>query len=194
MDMGTSTGSDAFIYVILGIFFLIIILCIRMFVVTSRVKKQGKINKQRLKESGVINITYGSHMAGLPLAEGTFCNIHEYCDKFIFKATGGEFTLAKDKVTDVTVKTDAEITSQYVSSVGGAVAGAVLFGPLGAIVGGRAKKKKSKTVYRYLIFTYLKGDSVDYISFDVTAAYGEAIKMCTSFRSNHISARISVDL
>lgn len=45
------------------------------------------------------------------------------------------------------IKTDKEIQQQYVSSVGGAVGGAVLFGPLGAITGGRAKKKTVKEVY-----------------------------------------------
>ncbi|MEH2944892.1 hypothetical protein VSQ32_19130 [Lachnospiraceae bacterium KK002] len=57
------------------------------------------------------------------------------------------FELEKSKITDMCIKTDKEIQQQYVSSVGGAVGGAVLFGPLGAITGGRAKKKTVKEVY-----------------------------------------------
>ena len=38
--------------------------------------------------------------------------------------------------------TNEQISKQAVSSAGGAVAGAVLFGPLGAIIGGRAKGVK----------------------------------------------------
>lgn len=192
--MGTSNGSDITFYVVMGILFLIIIFCIRMIIVTSKIKKQGKINRQKLKESGVIHMTGGSHMAGLPLAEGTYCNIHEYADKFIFKAGGSDFTLVKDKITDISVKTDEEITSHYVSSIGGAVAGGVLFGPLGAIVGGRTKKKKDKTVYRYLIFTYLKEETVDYISFDVTTTFAGALRICTEFKTGTGSAKVSVDL
>lgn len=45
---------------------------------------------------------------------------------------------------------------------------------LGAIVGVRAKEKKSTTVKEYLIFTYLKEDKVDYISFDVTTSWFKA--------------------
>lgn len=57
----------------------------------------------------------------------------------------------------------------YTSSISGAVGGAILFGPLGAMVGGRAKQKTSKVVTYYLVVTY-QGDNEDikYISFEVT--------------------------
>lgn len=181
-------------FIAMGLLLLIAICSIRMAIITSKAKKQGKINREKLKESGVINMAFGDHMAGLPLAEGTFCNIHEYDDKFVFIAGGSDFTLEKNKITDVAVKTDEEITKQYVSSIGGAVAGAVLFGPLGAMVGGRTKTKKSRTAYQYLILTYLKGDLVDYVSFDVTKAGGKAYRFCESFRSGPASAKVSISL
>lgn len=193
--MGQSTVGEMLpLLIIIGVLFLLIIFCIRMIILTSKAKAQGKRQRKELMDSGVVNMTVGKHMAGLPLSEGTFCNIHEYSDKIVFLSNGSDFTLVKEKITDISIKTDAEITSQYVSSVGGAVAGAVLFGPLGAIVGGRAKQKKSKTVYRYLIFTYTKDESVDYISFDVSTTFSQAMKICSSFKNGSVSANVSVNL
>ena len=55
------------------------------------------------------------------------------------------FKLLKEKITDVTMTNDIEIQKNNVSSIGGAVSGAILFGALGAIIGGRAKNKKVKS-------------------------------------------------
>lgn len=197
--MDTPTGQSTIgellpFLIVIGICLLFSIFCIRMFVVTSKAKAQAKKQRGDLISSGVVNMALGSHMAGLPLPEGTLCNIYEYSDKYVMKANGSDFSLAKEKIIDLSIKTDAEITSQYVSSVGGAVAGAVLFGPLGAIVGGRAKQKKDRTIYNYLIFTFKKDESVDYISFDVTKTYMRAAKLCNSFKNSQNLARVSINL
>lgn len=108
-----------------------------------------------------------AHAAGLPLAEGTKCTV--FFDRESIKASGGGtiFSLENARVADVEIKTDKEIQTAYVSSVGGAIGGAVLFGALGAMVGGRAKEKKTETVSFYLIITYSKDEQIDYISFQV---------------------------
>lgn len=125
---------------------------------------------ERSKKQNQTNHLKAVHVAGLPLAENADCVIGIELDKFSFKGGGNEFELSYDKVTGFDVKTDEEIQSQRVSSVGGAVGGALLFGPLGAIVGGRAKTKKTKTLSYYIIFTYLKEDHVEYISFEISAS------------------------
>ena len=66
--------------------------------------------------------------------------------------------------------TPQEIQTQYVSSVGGAIAGGILLGPIGAALGGSAQKKKTKIVRQYLIFAYQADAEVKYIVFDVTSA------------------------
>lgn len=193
--MGQSTVGEMLPYlIIIGILFLICIFCVRMIVVTSRQKRKVKKRNKELMASGVINIASGNLMAGLPLAEGTLCDIYEYGDKVLFKASGSDFNLDKEKITDIDIKTDQEITSQYVSSIGGAVAGAFLFGTLGAMVGGRAKQKKTRKISQYLIFTYLKDGSVDYISFDVTVNYFQAFKISDKFKNGSSAATFSVDL
>ncbi len=109
---------------------------------TRRIKAEWKKRIDHEK-----TIVYCKHQIGLPLAEGANCEVwhDEDEDKVVIASSGNAFNLAFSKVTDITIKTDEEIQKAYVSSIGGAVGGAVLFGTLGAMVGGRAKEKESKT-------------------------------------------------
>ncbi|MFA9376226.1 MAG: hypothetical protein ACERKZ_05655 [Lachnotalea sp.] len=107
--------------------------------------------------------------AGLPLPEATLCQVY-YCDDRIeIDGNGINFILPFDKIQDISIKTNLEITKNYVSSAGGAVAGAVLFGAVGAVIGGRVKTKTDKNITSYLIITYMDDtNEVKYIGFDVT--------------------------
>lgn len=99
-----------------------------------------------------------------------------------------KFELEKNKITDMCIKTDREIEQQYVSSVGGAVGGAVLFGAVGAIIGGRAKKKTVKNeIHNYFIITYQSPD-IKYIGFEpIGYATASANLYIDEFKKNHIS-------
>lgn len=109
------------------------------------------------------------HMAGLPISEGSEVFVYRCEEKVIFERNQDIFELEASNMKDVLIKTDTEIHKSYVSSVGGAVGGYMLFGPLGAMVGGRAKEKKSTSTEKYLIFDYINKDgNRDFISFEVT--------------------------
>lgn len=139
----------------------------------TKVKPKKKSKKQErqdyLASQGITANVVLPHAAGLPIPEGVQCEISSYPNKIAIVGNGLEFNLDKERITDVCVKTDVEIQKQYVSSVGGAIGGAILFGGLGAVVGGRAKEKKSKTTTYYLIFTYTKDGDVNYASFETIA-------------------------
>lgn len=95
------------------------------------------------------------------------------------------FELEKLKITDMCIKTDVEIQQQYVSSVGGAVGGAILFGALGAMIGGRAKKKVvNRKMRHYLIITY-QSDEIKYIGFDINYAMRSAKSYIEDFKNNY---------
>lgn len=113
----------------------------------------------------------GTHVVGLPLIEGAKCNLTLDDEDIIISSNNNSFKVNYKKITDICTRTSEEIQKQYVSSVGGAIGGAVVFGPLGAIVGGRAKKKKIKTKEHYLIITYKKDDTLDYISFQISSSF-----------------------
>lgn len=108
------------------------------------------------------------HMAGLPIAEGAEIFVYRCKDKIIFERNQDTIELDISKVRDILIKTDVEIQKSYVSSAGGAVGGYVLFGALGAMIGGRTKEKTSTITEKYLIFAYEKGNELDYISMEVT--------------------------
>ncbi len=135
----------------------------------NKPEKQIKIpgSKLHMEKYGAINSIKAKHMAGLPVAEGAECFLYLCNSKIIFFRNETEYSLSFEKITDTLIKTDAEIHQAYVSSIGGAVGGAVLFGPLGAMIGGRAKKKESRTFKYYLIFAYDKDEGTDFISFEI---------------------------
>lgn len=109
-------------------------------------------------------------VGGLDLAAGSICSAVCSPESISFSASGQTFTLSPEKLIDVSVMTPQEIQTQYVSSVGGAIAGGILLGPIGAALGGSAQKKKTKIVRQYLIFAYQADSEVKYIVFDVTSA------------------------
>lgn len=125
-------------------------------------------------------------LAGLNVPENTVCTIY-LCDKcFNFIVNGVTFSLDFNKITDVSFKTNKEIQQQYVSSAGGAIAGAALLGPLGALIGGRNKRKTTRKITQCLIFTYLKDENISYLAFDVSNSFkiGKAKKIRKFFKSN----------
>lgn len=109
-------------------------------------------------------------VGGLDLAAGSICSAVCSPGSISFSASGQTFTLSPEKLIDVSVMTPQEIQTQYVSSVGGAIAGGILLGPIGAALGGSAQKKKTKIIRQYLIFAYQADAEVKYIVFDVTSA------------------------
>lgn len=102
------------------------------------------------------------------MATGTQVTVTVFADKVKFEGSGTQINLERSRITDANIKTEKEIQTHVVSSAGGAVAGGALLGALGAAIGGRAKTKKTIEISYFLIFTYIKDDSVDYIAFDVT--------------------------
>ena len=74
-----------------------------------------------------------------------------------------------------------------VSNPGGAIAGAIMFGTLGAIIGGREKSKTKKKISSYLIITYINNqEELTYIGFDATNNFsvGKIVKEFQELNTN----------
>lgn len=170
-------------WIIIVIFvFIVVIAILKQFDVLSYEQKEKRENKkQELQAEECVSLR---HVAGLPLAENCMCNLYLCKDKIVIESEGATFNLLKEKLIDVNLKTETEIRKAYVSSVGGAVGGALLFGPLGAMIGGRTKEKEDKTEKQFLIFTYLKDNQNQYISFEITREFSKALKFIKDFRDN----------
>ena len=194
--IGKSTiGEMLPFFIVIGVLTLFIIFCVRMFVVTSKAKKEGKKEMKNLKNQGLSVYAAFHHVNGLPLAENLLCEVFSYPDRIEFKAGTTNIKLAREKITDMCLKFDTEIQNQAVSSIGGAIAGGVMFGTLGAIIGGRAKNKKVKTTTQYLIITYTgEQGELKYIGFDIKNNPPSAAKLVKEFRELNTNSGVQIEL
>lgn len=175
------TGRYLFveIIVILGI----LVFSIVMFTLTSIQRANGNLKGMK-KEEGFICGGILKHTIGLPIAEGVNCKVLYFKDRLEIRFNNMKFLLDINKILDICLKTDKEIQSQYVSSAGGAVGGALLFGPVGALIGGRTKEKKITKTTTYLIITY-EDNGVKYMGFDVKDLITCANKFVYTFRNSN---------
>lgn len=108
-------------------------------------------------------------LAGLPLVEGVNCVVYCLRKGIVIESSGQQFTLARDRLIDISVMSKTKIQEQYVPDVGGAVAGGMALGPLGALLGGGADRKTISHTSYFLVITYTNADGkIDYLVFDST--------------------------
>lgn len=150
--------------------------------------------KEKQSFDGLTIYTALHHINGLPIAENTLCEIFSYPDHIEFKTGTTNIQLQKEKITDMCIKSDVDIQKQAVSSVGGAIAGAAIFGTLGAVIGGRTKIKKVKTVTNYLIITYTSDTELKYIGFDTVNNPTSANKLVKEFQSSGVMSNVNIEL
>lgn len=156
--------------------------------IKKQLKNEKKQREETMREKDCVWNARLPHITGLPISENLMCDLYYSANMLFINGGGHEFELAGDRLRDITITTDEEIQKNYVSSVGGAVGGMVLFGPLGAMIGGRAKAKTSKIVTNILIFTYNKDGEVKYIGFNVTQNLNEANKLKALFETKQTQA------
>lgn len=178
------------------IIFVIIIVLITIYQVciyTNPISNEEKTKREQKKEelNAIKSITL-PHFYGLPLVEGSMCNLFLCDNNIVIECKGTTFNLSKDKIIDIAEKSEIEIKKSYVSSVGGAIGGAVLFGPLGAMIGGRAKEKTDKEEREYLIFTYKEKEENKYISFLVNRDRTGVLDFIVDFKKTHKQREIDL--
>lgn len=132
--------------------------------------------------------------SGLNLPEGITCYV--YCLKrfIVIESAAQEFKLPINRVVTATVMTKSQIQHQYVSSIGGTIAGAMPFGTIGAAIGGMARKKTIKNNTKYLVIAYQTQEDISYMVFDVTRKDSSAKKFQHRFKSNSNSENIVHEL
>lgn len=134
-------------------------------------------------------------VSGLNLPAGVRCSVQLMGDHLSIRSQNQEFILSNSKIVSVMVHTAKEIQKQYVSSVGGAVAGGLLAGPLGMIVGGMAQKKTITNKTPLLIFAYQSGSGdVQYLIFNAEASPWNAQRFVKAYRGLTKSMTITTEL
>lgn len=154
-----STGN----FIPLGIIFLVLPLCI-----TIKFCKHCKETNDKSLLAPYERKVNCIHFTGLPVPENAECVLCFDADKLSIESLGTTFNLPYNKIVQMAVKTNEEIQKQYVSNAGGAVGGALLFGPIGAMIGGRIRTLETKNRYYYLMIAYKTENDMKYIAFDVS--------------------------
>lgn len=119
-----------------------------------------------------------SHVSGLPIPDETGCSLIFEEDNLTIKTVevdSIQFKVSYNKIVNLQTQTNYDLQNTMVSSAGGAVAGAMLFGAPGAMIGGRAKKKEIRTANYFFIVTYKKDNNLEYLHFRLWGA-SEAVR------------------
>lgn len=130
------------------------------------------------------------HLSGLPLPDSAYCRIFFEDDGIIITTMGAyrkQFSLAYNKIADFQLQSKKNVETTMVSNPGGAIAGAMLFGAPGAMLGGKAKKKEVITFEHFLVITYKKDNALENLHFQLEEergiyVFGLANKLIEKYR------------
>jgi len=119
---------------------------------TKEEKAELKAKKQ--KDKDIKRRTLDTqHIAGLPLACGSYCAVHFEDSEIV--VTGGEstFRVPFEKIVNLRIDTKSNVERYAGYSLSGALIGGAAYGPLGAAFLG-VKEKKRRRIEEYLVITY----------------------------------------
>ena len=133
-------------------------------------------------------------VGGLNLPEGAPCMAIALRSRVVFTALGQEYSLPADRIISASVMTKRQMQRQYVSNAGGALAGAMLLGPVGALIGGYAGRRSISSSAKYLIFTYQDGEEIKYIVFDATGKGSQANRFKRRYKERRRMETVKIDL
>lgn len=121
-----------------------------------RTKSKGRVvyEKDR-QERGILESSTVHHLEGLRIAEKTKCTVTIFEDKLTLVGGGVTFNLSTSQITAAEIKTDVEIANVVHSSAAKGIAGGLVFGPIGLVVGSRATNKEKRTIKYYFLINYV---------------------------------------
>lgn len=178
----------------IGVFFVVFytVVIIVMKAGGPKVKKaKQKFGKDEFLFMGTFPI-----LAGLHLPETAKCNVYCLRNRIVIEALRQEYSLPVNRIVDVSTMSKTQIQKQYVSNAGGAVAGGMMFGPLGALLGGGVSQRTIRNTSKFLIFTYkdTDGENMKYIIFDATKGMSKALDFVNAFNGLKRRENIKIDL
>lgn len=135
----------------MGALFLLLFLLIYLIVISIKGRQKAK---KQMRENKISAQVLLHHVEGLPLSEKTQCQVSVTDTGLVINGGGTDFKIDATQIRATEVKTDTEIANIVKSSAAKGIAGGLLFGPIGLVVGARATSKEKKTNTYYLIINY----------------------------------------
>lgn len=143
-------------FIMIGV--VILLLALLGYLIYISIKNAGK-NKKDRKDRGITSQSTLQHVGGLPLSEKTMCKVSVTQDGILVEGGGSDFTISASQLRAVEVKTDVEISNIVHSSAAQGIVGGLIFGPIGLVVGARAKNKKVKKHEHFLVINYMSSNN-----------------------------------
>lgn len=140
-----------------GLALLLMAICIGLGI-AAKPKANSKSRKQQLQDDGILAHANLTHVEGLPISEKTACTLYVKKDGLSIDGGGTEFKVLNSQLRAAEVKTEIEIANIVHSSAVKGIAGGLMFGPIGLVVGSRAMNKEKKTRNYYFIINYEKSN------------------------------------
>lgn len=141
----------------IGVGVVILLLILLIVLVINSIKLAGNKRKQ-MKENNITAQSAIYHVEGLPLAEKSLCQVSVSHNGLIIGNGGVEYNISVDQLVAAEVKTDTEIANIVHSSAVKGIAGGLLFGPIGLVVGSRATNKAKRSHTYYLVINYVNSE------------------------------------
>lgn len=134
------------------------------------------------------------HLYGLPVSELAVCDVWE-CKNCLVFYCGHPYVLNYSKIINAEYMSQTEVTKHYYDDATGAIAGGLMFGPIGALIGGGTEVDE-ETKYRYFVrITYKSENGTNDVLFNVTDAQYSAKNFVRTIKKHiNYSDRSAVDL
>ena len=126
-------------------------------------------------------LALGDLVEGLPIPQSSDVSIKMTPGALTITGSGQEFEIDASKLTLVDLKSDVEMQQIIQQSAPGMIIGAVTFGVIGAMIGGRVKTKDKRTVNHFLLVSY-QSDELKTIVIDATKDWYKAANIVDYFR------------
>ena len=127
-------------------------------------------------------VAQGNLVEGLPLPIKTDLIIKLVPEALTITGLNQEFEISFEKLILVDSKSEQEMEKIVQQSAPGMVIGALTFGVLGAMVGGRVKTKNKRVVRHFLIISY-QSDDLKTIVIETTKDWYNGAAMVDFYRS-----------
>ncbi len=119
---------------------------------------EAQLARARKKGRPVLTGTF-TLVSGLDIPAGARCSLAYWPDHLAVTALGRTYELPLARIAAAEAATVRTVRRQYVSSAGGAVAGGMLFGPIGALLGGAARPRSVRDSSVLLLVAYTAPES-----------------------------------
>lgn len=193
---GQSTGTIAAVSVCIGFLITFVIIVFRMVILTSKISKNAKIQREKDRQEGISRYNALIHVGGLTAPENCKASVTLSPALLTVNCGGSEYALKIEKIRNVDYQLDVNETQYLQSSFIKGVAGAAAFGVTGAIIGSAPKTKTKRNVKCYAIISYedAQGEYKTFLLRDEIANSNICSGLVDALRPTDKQSRIVINL